>query len=50
MVKAWYSKNRSVLVMGYEAYWNLTNKIKLEKIGEKRMDNILKALVDPGLY
>lgn len=34
--------------MGYEAYESLTNETKLGKIGEKTMEKVLKALVDPG--
>lgn len=36
--------------MGYEAYDSLTNEIKLEKFGEKTMNKVLNALMDPGQY
>ncbi|CAG9860347.1 unnamed protein product [Phyllotreta striolata] len=48
IVKKWYLDRRSILVMGYECFENLTNDTKLDKFSDKWKGLMLEYLCDPG--
>ncbi|CAH1279860.1 unnamed protein product [Diabrotica balteata] len=49
IVNKWHLREKSILIMGYEAFETITNEAKLDKNVSVEMKNkIVNALVDPG--